>query len=216
MKKDREHLTLYLVTDRKWLDEPLEKVIETCIESGVTMVQLREKDLEFKEFLDLARKIKNVTDRYNIPFIINDNIEVAKEIDADGVHLGQEDLDVREARNILGKEKIIGVSVKNLEEAKKAEHDSGDYLGVGAMFSTDSKLDAEDVSLEELKNIVKDTGIPVVAIGGIDRDNIRELKDTGISGVAVISAILKEKDKKEATRELFKLSREVFYEGNNI
>lgn len=216
MKKDREHLTLYLVTDRRWIEEPLEEIVEECINAGVTMVQLREKEISFEEFVELGRKIKKVTDKYDIPFVINDNIEVAKEINADGVHIGQDDINPREARNILGKEKIIGVSVKNIEEAKKAETDSADYLGVGAMFPTDSKLDASDLTIEEAREIVNNTGIPVVAIGGINKENIKELKDTGMSGVAIISGILKEKDRKKATEELHKLSKEVFYGRNNI
>lgn len=216
MKKDREHLTLYLVTDRRWLDRPLEEVVEEGIKAGVTMVQLREKDIDFDEYVDLGKKVKAVTDRYNIPFIINDNVEVAKEIDADGVHIGQEDRDVREAREILGKEKIIGVSASNLYEAERAEKASADYLGVGALFATDSKDDAKYVSYDDLKEIVSKTGIPVVGIGGIDKDNIINLKDSNISGVAVISAILKEKDIKSSTEELYKLSREVFYGGSNI
>ncbi len=216
MKKDRKHLTLYLVTDRRWTERPLEELVEEAIEAGVTMVQLREKNIDNNEFIELGKRVKNITDRHNIPFVINDNIEVAKELDADGVHIGQDDIDVKKAREILGKEKIIGVSVSNLSEAKKAEEDGGDYLGVGAMFLTNSKDDATNVSIEELKNIVKNTGIPIVAIGGINKDNIVELEGTGISGVAVISAILKEKNIEEATKEMFRLSREVFYEGNNI
>ena len=216
MKKDREHLTLYLVTDRRWIDKPLEEVVEEAIKSGVTMVQLREKDLGHEDFVDLGRKIKKVTDSYNIPFVINDNVEVAKEIDADGVHIGQGDMDAREARKILGKEKIIGVSASNLYEAERAEKATADYLGVGALFTTDSKDDTESVTYEELKEIVEKTGIPVVGIGGIDKDNISELRGSNISGVAVISAILKEKNIESATKELYRLSREVFYGGSNI
>jgi len=216
LKKDREHLSLYLVTDRRWIDQPLEEVVEEAIKAGVTMVQLREKDLNLKEFVELGRRVKEVTDRYNIPFVINDSVEVAKAIDADGVHIGQKDMDVRKAREVLGKEKIIGVSASNLEEAKKAEKESADYLGVGALFPTGSKDDADSVSYDELKEIVGNTGIPVVGIGGINKDNIEELRYSNISGVAVISAILKEKDIEKATRELYRLSREVFYGGSNL
>lgn len=216
MKKDREHLSLYLVTDRRWTDRPLEEIVEEAIRAGVTMVQLREKDMGLNEFVELGKRVKKVTDSYNIPFVINDRVEVAKAIDADGVHIGQGDMDVREAREILGKEKIIGVSASNLDEAKRAEKDSADYLGVGALFPTGTKDDADHVSYEALKEIVENTGIPVVGIGGIDKDNIEDLRGSNISGVAVISAILKEKDIERATGELYRLSREVFYGGSNL
>ena len=217
MKKDREHLTLYLVTDRRWLeDEKLDLVVERAIKSGVTMVQLREKELEVEEFVALAKSIKKVTDKYNIPFVINDNIEVVKAVDADGVHLGQEDMDPRKARDILGKEKIVGVSVGNLLEAERAEKAGADYLGVGALFETASKSDAKPVEKEVLGEIVRATGIPIVGIGGIGLENMEELKGIDISGVAVISAILKEKDIETSTRKLYEKSREVFYEGSDI
>ena len=207
MKLDNKELMLYLVTDRKWLgEESLETVVEKAIKNGVSFVQLREKDLSPAEFKDLALKLKEVTDKYHIPLLINDNVEVAREVATDGVHIGQKDMDVQEARELIGVEKILGVSASTIKEAKKAEEDGADYIGVGAIFPTGSKDDAEAVSIETLKEINKAVNIPVVAIGGINKTNIASLKGTGIDGVAVISAILAENDIAGASRELRKLA----------
>ncbi len=198
---------LYLVTDRKWLKEDsLELVVEKAIKNGVSFIQLREKDLSTDEFRSLALKLKEVTDKYHIPFLINDNIEVAVEIKTDGVHIGQDDMDAKEARELIGVEKILGVSASTIEEAKKAEEDGADYIGVGAIFPTASKDDAGAVSIETLKAINKAVNIPVVAIGGINASNIEDFKGSGIDGVAVISAILEKEDIAGATRELRKLA----------
>ena len=206
MKLDNKELLLYLVTDRTWLGEnSLEEVVEEAIINGVSFVQLREKDLPFEEFKKVALDIKKVTDRYKIPFVINDNIKVAVEVDTDGVHIGQDDIDVEEARRLIGEQKILGVSAGNIEEAIKAEKDGADYIGVGAIFPTDSKDDVGRVSIEDLKKINKAVNIPVVAIGGINHDNISLLEKSDIDGIAVISAILAKKDIGRATSDLNKL-----------
>ena len=199
----REDLKLYLVTDRSWVGEmSLESQIEEAIKGGVTIVQLREKNIDEKEFLKLASNVKLITDKYNVKLIINDNVEVAKAIDADGVHLGQGDMDILEARRILGDEKIIGISTKTIEQALDAEKKGADYLGVGAVFSTSTKLDAKSIDSEVFKNIYETIKIPIVAIGGISLENISLLRNTKISGVAVVSGILAQKDIKKAAMNL--------------
>lgn len=199
----REDLKLYLVTDRSWVGEmSLESQIEEAIKGGVTIVQLREKNIDEKEFLKLASNVKLITDKYNVKLIINDNVEVAKDIDADGVHLGQGDMDILEARRILGDEKIIGISTKTMEQALDAEKKGADYLGVGAVFSTSTKLDAKSIDSEVFKNIYETIKIPIVAIGGISLENISLLRNTKISGVAVVSGILAQKDIKKAAMNL--------------
>lgn len=214
MKLDNKELILYLVTDRKWLkEESLESVVELAIKNGVSFVQLREKDLSFEEFKNLALKLKEVTDKYHIPLVINDNVEVAVKANTDGVHIGQGDMDVKEARELIGGEKILGVSAGTVEEAKRAEEDGADYIGVGAIFPTDSKDDAQSVSIETLKEINKRVNIPVVAIGGINLDNIDSFEGTDIDGVAVISAILGKEDIAKAARDLRKLT-DKFLGGN--
>lgn len=198
-----EDLKLYLVTDRSWVGEmSLESQIEEAIKGGVTIVQLREKNIDEKEFFKLASNVKLITDKYNVKLIINDNVEVAKEIDADGVHLGQGDMDILEARRILGDEKIIGISTKTMEQALDAEKKGADYLGVGAIFSTSTKLDAKSIDSEVFKNIYETIKIPIVAIGGISLENISLLRNTKISGVAVVSGILAQKDIKKAAMNL--------------
>lgn len=210
-------MLLYLVTDRTWLkDETLTEIVELAIKNHITFVQLREKNLEYEKFKELAIEVKKITDKYKIPFVINDNIEVAMEVDADGVHIGQEDLPAIKAREILGRDKILGVSVAKVEEAIVAEKAGADYLGVGAVFPTISKSDATNVEMEEVKRITKAVHIPVVGIGGINKENIHELKGSGLDGVAVISAILAQEDIGKAARDLYKLSKEVFGEGGNI
>lgn len=196
---------LYLVTDRDILKgRDLKKAVEESILGGATLVQLREKDVTTREFYDIAVDIKEVTDKYNVPLIINDRIDIAQAIDADGVHVGQSDMPCDKARKILGKDKIIGVSVHTLDEAIKAENDGADYLGCGAVFNTSTKKDAIDVTYDCLKKIKENTKIPVVAIGGISDENINKLKGTNIDGVAIISAILAKDDIREATRKLKK------------
>lgn len=203
MKCDKKSLLLYGVTDRAWLgDESLYAQVEKAIRGGVTMIQLREKNLDEESFLTEALEIQNLCRNYRIPFIINDNVELAKKIDADGVHVGQGDMKVKKVREMLGEDKILGVSAQTAEQALLAEQEGADYLGVGAVFPTGSKADAEDVSFETLKEICSAVSIPVVAIGGIGAGNVAKLKDSGISGIAVISAIFAADNIEEATKGL--------------
>lgn len=210
MKVDKSSMTLYAVTDRSWLgDNSLDDLVEESIKAGVTFVQLREKNLDFNEFITLAKEIKIITDKYNIPYVINDNVDVAIACNADGVHVGQNDMEASNVREKIGKDKILGVSVQTVEQAILAEKKDADYLGVGAVFSTSTKLDATDVSFETLKEICNAVSIPVVAIGGINKDNILKLSGSGVDGIAVVSAIFAEKDVYKATEELRILSDEM-------
>ena len=195
--------TLYLVTDRDVLrGRDLIKCIEESILGGVTLVQLREKNVTTREFYEIAIKVKEVTSRYNIPLIINDRLDIALAIDADGLHIGQKDLPASVARKILGKDKILGVSAATLQESLKAEKDGADYLGVGAVFSTSTKKDTRDVSYETLSSITSSVNIPVVAIGGINEKNVTKLKESNIDGIAVISCILGKEDVKGAAEKM--------------
>lgn len=203
MKLDRKSLLLYAVTDRAWLQErKLAEDVEKALIGGATFVQLREKDASFEEFVEQAKEVKEVCKKYNVPFVINDNIEVALAVDADGVHVGQSDMETGSVRKKLGKDKIIGVSTRTVEEALLAQERGADYLGVGAMFQTSTKLDAADVTFDELKAICGAVKIPIVAIGGINNHNVAELRGTGIDGVAVVSAIFAAVDIPKATSEM--------------
>lgn len=203
MKLDKKSLLLYAVTDRMWLNgRNLADDVEKALQGGATFVQLREKDATFEEFVAQAKEVKAVCKKYHVPFVINDNIDVALAVDADGVHVGQSDMEAGCVREKLGPDKIIGVSTQTLEEALAAQKRGADYLGVGAMFNTATKLDASDVSFEELKEICARVDIPVVAIGGIHRSNVEKLSGTGIDGVAVVSAIFAAKDIKKVSEEL--------------
>ena len=199
----KEDMLLYAVTDRHWLKgETLYSQVEKTLEGGTTFVQLREKELDEEHFLEEAKEIKKLCAKYNVPFVINDNVEIALEMDADGVHVGQSDMEAGDVRAKLGPDKIIGVSAQTVEQALLAQERGADYLGVGAVFHTDSKADAADVDHETLKAICEAVDIPVIAIGGISKDNVGELAGSGICGIAVISAIFAEKDIKGATQEL--------------
>lgn len=201
--------SLYLVTDRKMLrGRDLGQSIELAIQGGVTLVQLREKSVSTREFFELAIRIKEITAHYQIPLIINDRLDIALAIDADGLHIGQDDLPMLKARELLGKRKIIGVSASTLAEALLAQQQGADYLGVGAVFSTSTKTDAPEVSLQQLEIIKKSVTIPVVAIGGINETNLKQVLATGIDGVSVVSAILAKEDILEATRLLQKIIRQ--------
>lgn len=203
MKLNKEDLLLYAVTDRKWVGEKtLLQQVEESIKGGVTFVQIREKELDDSLFLDEAIKMKALCERYQVPFVVNDNVEIAIKSNANGVHVGQDDMEASNVRELIGKDKILGVSVQTLEQAIEAEKKGADYLGVGAVFPTNSKDDAAEVSLETLKIICQNVNIPVVAIGGINLNNINQLKNTGIAGVALISAIFANKDIESATKEL--------------
>lgn len=198
--------TLYLVTDRSFIkDKSLDKAVEEAILGGTTLVQLREKDVDSLDFYNEALKVKEVCKKYGVPLIINDRVDIALAVEADGVHVGQSDLPCSIVRNIIGADKIIGVSTSSVEEALKAQEDGADYVGVGAVFPTTTKDDADSVTIEELSNIKKSLNIPVVAIGGISENNITKLKPANIDGVAVISAILGKENITEAAEKLKKL-----------
>ena len=199
----REQMLLYAVTDRHQLNgQTLYEQVEEALKGGATFIQLREKDLTEEEFLEEAKKIQQLCKKYRVPFIINDNVKLAKEIDADGVHVGQSDMEALDVRAQLGEDKIIGVSARTVEQALLAEKHGADYLGVGAVFQTGTKTDAREVEHSVLKEICTKVDIPVVAIGGITQDNVKELSGSGINGVAVISAIFAQKDIETATAKL--------------
>jgi thiamine-phosphate pyrophosphorylase len=203
-------MKLYAVTDRAWLESStLASQVEEAIKAGVTFVQLREKNLNFDEFVNQAREIKKVTDRYNVPFVINDNIEVALACGADGVHVGQSDMAAMDVRRRIGADKIIGVSAQTVDQALLAEKNGADYLGVGAMFTTSTKLDANEVTFDTLKAICGAASIPVVAIGGINEGNILKLSGCGAAGAAVVSAIFAQPDIYAATKRLAELAGEI-------
>ncbi len=203
MNCDKKDLLLYAVTDRSWLNgRTLYEQVEEALKGGVTFVQLREKNLDDTAFLQEAKEIKELCARYNVPFVINDNVDIAAEIDADGVHVGQSDMEAGDVRKKLGPDKIIGVSAQTVEQALRAQAHGADYLGVGAVFPTGSKADAVEVSHDTVREICRAVDIPVIAIGGITRENVIELKGTGICGIAVISAIFAQQDIEEAARTL--------------
>lgn len=203
MRCRREDLLLYAVTDRSWLEgETLYDQVKKALEGGVTFVQLREKELDEEHFLEEAKEIKELCREYHVPFVINDNVDIAIAADADGVHVGQSDMDAQDVRKRLGPDKIIGVTAKTVEQALLAEKRGADYLGVGAVFHTSSKADAKDISHETLKAICEAVSIPVIAIGGISRDNVSLLAGNGICGIAAISAIFAQADITEAAAVL--------------
>lgn len=205
LRVDADAMTLYAVTDRTWADDvTLMEQVKQALDGGITFLQLREKKLSEEEFIKEAQEMKKLAQEYKIPFVINDNIKVALEVDADGVHIGQDDMSVQEARKLLGEDKIIGVSAHNVKEAVKAQKGGADYLGVGAVCATSTKKDANVVSKEEIKKIKEAVDIPIVAIGGIKQDNIKTLQGTGVDGVAVVSAIFAAKDITKAAKELLK------------
>lgn len=206
----RKSMCLYAVTDSMWLgDRTLPEVVKEALEGGATFLQIREKNLAYPEFVKLATEVKAVTDAYHIPYVVDDDVELAKEIDADGVHIGQSDLALVEARRVLGPDKIIGVSAHSVAEAMEAEKNGADYLGVGSVFNTSTKLDAEAVSKATLKAICEAVSIPVVAIGGIQKDNMLQLKGTKVDGVAVVSAIFAAPDIEKAAKELRSVAEEL-------
>jgi thiamine-phosphate pyrophosphorylase len=207
MKLDRRELLLYAVTDRTWLGEKmLSEQVEEALKGGVTMLQLREKYMDFNAFYMEAIAIKALCKKYKVPFIINDDVELALKCGADGVHVGQSDMEAGQVREKIDSKMLLGVSANSVEQAKLAEASGADYLGVGAVFSTSTKLDADTVSYETLKAICAAVSIPVVAIGGIYPENVMELSGSGIAGIAVVSAIFAQKDIKKASEELFALT----------
>lgn len=201
--KSNSYLELYAVTDRHWLGkQTLFDQVKEALDGGATCIQLREKQLDDKTFLQEAIEIQKLCKEYHVPFIVNDNVDIAKDMHADGIHVGQSDMEALDVRKALGNDVILGVSAQTVEQAKKAEAHGADYLGVGAVFPTGSKDDADDVSHETLKAICEAVSIPVIAIGGITQDNVKELVGSGIVGIAVISAIFAQKDITQATKDL--------------
>ena len=203
MKLDKKDLLLYAVTDRYWLNgRTLYEVVKESLDGGVTFLQLREKKLDEEHFLEEAKELKKLCKEYKVPFIINDNVDIAVEIGADGVHVGQSDMEAGDVRAKLGEDKIVGVSAQTVEQALLAQERGADYLGVGAVFPTSSKDDAVEVDHEMVKAICEAVDIPVIAIGGITKDNVQELSGCGLCGIAVISAIFAKPDIKKTTEEL--------------
>lgn len=218
---DRKNLQLYAITDSHWLNgRTLYSVVKESLEGGVTFLQLREKELDEEHFLEEARELQKLCREYQVPFVINDNVDIAAAINADGVHVGQSDMEAGDVRAKLGPNKIIGVTAKTVEQAVLAQERGADYLGVGAVFHTDSKADAKEISFDTLKDICKAVSIPVIAIGGITEENVRELAGSGICGIAVISAIYAQRDIKKAAENLKNetcrmLAAEITEEKNN-
>ena len=204
MKCDKKHMLLYAVTDRAWAKEKsLYQQVEEALKGGVTCVQLREKNLSDEEFLQEAVEIKALCQRYNVPLFINDNVFVALKCGADGVHVGQDDMEVSEVRSVVGENMMIGVSAHSVEEALEAVKNGADCLGVGAMFATSTKADANVLSWQTLHDICHAVDVPVVAIGGLNKDNIPSLAGSGVDGVALVSAIFASEDIENECRRLF-------------
>ena len=209
MRCDKAWMPLYAVTDRAWLrGRTLIEQAEEALRGGATCLQLREKELDDGSFLREAQELKTLCGQYHVPLIVNDNVEIAMECGADGVHIGQHDAAASEVRQKIGPDMLLGVSAQTVEQAVKAEQDGADYLGVGAVFSTGTKPDADDVSFETLKAICAAVSIPVVAIGGISQNNICKLAGSGIDGVAVVSAIFAAGEIEQATKDLRRTVRE--------
>lgn len=203
MRLDKCSLLLYAVTDRRWLDgRTLYSQTEEALKGGTTFLQLREKTLDRDAFRAEALEMKTLCRRFGVPFVLDDDVELACEVGADGVHVGQSDMEAGEVRAKLGPDMILGVSAQTVEEAVLAEKRGADYLGVGAVFPTGTKSDADDVNLDTLKAICEAVSIPVIAIGGITKDNVAQLGGSGIDGVAVVSAVFAQKNIEKATREL--------------
>ena len=203
MRLDKKDLLLYGVTDRTWVGEKsLIEQIEESLEGGVTCIQIREKELNDSEFKKEAMEIKELVDKYKVPLIINDSVQIAIEIGATGVHIGQQDMDIEDARALIGSGMVLGVSTSTVEEAIEAEKKGADYLGVGAVFTTSTKNNASSVSKQLLKQICDAVSIPVVAIGGITESNMHVLEGSGIVGVAIVSAIYGQKNIEVAVKRL--------------
>ena len=204
-------MLLYAVTDQMWLkdDEKLADVVESVLQNGATFLQIREKDLAEDAFEAEAERLKTLCAQYGVPFVVNDSVEITLQCDADGIHVGQSDIKGRDIRAIIGPDKILGISAGTVEEAVAAEKAGADYIGVGAVFPTDTKKNATPMTMELLKKIVSSVSIPVVAIGGISAENILQLRGSGVDGVAVVSAIFAAEDPGKATANLLKLAEEM-------
>ncbi len=208
--KPKIDYSIYLVTDRDLMStETLEEAVEQAIIGGCTLIQLREKDCSSLDFYSTAVKVKEITDKYNVPLIVNDRLDIALAVDAAGVHVGQSDMPAEIVRKIIGEDKIIGVSTGSLEQALKAQKDGADYLGVGAMYATGTKKDANPTSMEELRKIRENISIPIVVIGGINKITARDFKGIGIDGLAIVSAIIAQKDIAEAAREIKEIFKQI-------
>lgn len=207
----RKSMLLYAVSDRMWLKEgeTLAGVCKEVLKNGATFLQIREKDLDEATFEQEANELKNVCAEYHVPFVVNDSVEIAMDIDADGVHVGQSDIKARDIRAMIGPDKILGISVGTVEEAVAAEKAGADYIGVGAVFGTSTKKNARNLSIEKLQEISNSVSIPVVAIGGINAKNIESLAGSGVDGVAVVSAIFAAENPGEATANLLKLAKKM-------
>ena len=200
----RKAMLLYAVTDQSWLKdgETLLDVVKEVLKNGATFLQIREKDLEEADFETEAKKLQDICREYHVPYVVNDNVEIAIKIGADGVHVGQSDIKGRDIRALIGLDKILGISAGTVEEATAAEQAGADYIGVGAVFGTSTKKNARNMSIDKLKEIVEAVDIPVVAIGGINASNISELAGSKVDGVAVVSAIFAAEHPGEATKDL--------------
>lgn len=210
MKCDKQAMTLYAVTNRAWVGkQSLYEQVESALKGGATCVQLREKELDDAGFLEEAKAIRALCKRYHVPFIVNDNVDIAIACNADGVHVGQEDMQAWDVRNRVGDAMIIGVSAHSVEEAQEAVRNGADYLGVGAMFSTSTKADVSVLPVDTLKAICAAVEIPVVAIGGINKQNLMTLAGTGVDGVALVSAIFSAEDIEAECQELRALSEKM-------
>ena len=210
MKCDKKHMLLYAVTDRAWTGkQTLYQQVEAALKGGVTCVQLREKELDQAEFLQEAKELCALCRRYGVPFIVNANVDIAIACKADGIHVGQEDMAAGEVRRRAGEDMIIGVSVHTAEEARQAVRDGADYLGLGAVFPTSTKTDARPMTTQTLRAICDAVEIPVVAIGGIKRDNLLSLAGSGVDGVALVSAVFSAEDIEGACRDLRALSEKM-------
>ncbi len=214
-EKIKSSMLLYAVTDRMWLKEgeSLTKVCKEVLENGATFLQIREKDLDEETFEEEAKALKELCEKYHVPFVVNDNVDIALDIDADGVHVGQSDIKGRDIRSILGSDKILGISAGTVEEAVAAEKAGADYIGVGAVFGTSTKKDARNLSVEKLREISRAVTIPVVAIGGINKSNLMDLSGSDVDGVAVVSAIFAAEDVGKATAELLTLAGDMVNNG---
>ena len=211
----RKGMLLYAVTDQSWLKEgqTLISVCEDVLANGATFLQIREKDLDAACFEAEAANLKALCARYGVPYVVNDSVEIALAIDADGVHVGQSDIRGRDIRKLIGPDKILGISAGTVEEAQAAETAGADYIGVGAVFGTSTKKNARNLTVQKLREITDAVSIPVVAIGGINGQNLMGLKDSGVDGVAVVSAIFAAENPGRATRELLTLAREMVSHG---
>ncbi len=207
----RQAMLLYGITDRTWLKpgESLSGVCREILEHGVTFLQIREKNLAHEAFLEEARELKDLCAQFHVPFVVNDSVEIAVRSGADGVHVGQSDIKGYNIREMIGPERILGISAGTVEEARKAEQAGADYIGVGAVFGTATKKDARNLSVEKLREISASVSIPVVAIGGINRGNVRELSGSGVDGIAVISALFGAEQPGKAAAELTALAKEI-------